>query len=187
MNRVHQLYCRSSWWQRHLEALLPWALEGVDLTDATALELGSGPGRTTDWLASRCPKLTALEYDPDAAKSLAARRPDLDVVQGDATALEFPDASYDAVVCFTMLHHVPSSDLQQKLFTEVHRVLKPGGVFAGSDSRWGPLFAVAHLGDTMVLVDPESLTERLQSAGFDHARVDRRRETFRFSAQRPSQ
>jgi SAM-dependent methyltransferase len=47
----------------------------------------------------------------------------------------------------TMLYHVPTIELQDRLIREARRVLRPGGIFAGSDSRWGPLFALAHLGE----------------------------------------
>jgi SAM-dependent methyltransferase len=69
-------------------------------------------------------------------------------------------------VCFTMLHHVPSKALQDKLFTEVCRVLRPGGVFAGFDSQLSLRFRFLHLGDTMVVVDPKTFPDRLRAAGF---------------------
>ena len=50
-----------------------------------------------------------------------------------------------------MLHHVPSAELQDRLLREVHRVLRPGAPFAGSDSTPTPLFLLAHIRDTMVL------------------------------------
>jgi ubiquinone/menaquinone biosynthesis C-methylase UbiE len=49
--------------------------------------------------------------------------------------VRLPDAAFDGVVCFTMLHHVPSALLQYRLLAEVARVLRPGGVFAGTGSR----------------------------------------------------
>jgi SAM-dependent methyltransferase len=81
-----------------------------------------------------------------------------------------------------MLHHVPTRELQDRLFKESRRVLRPGGVFAGSDGRWGPLFAFAHLGDTLLLVDPVALPERLRAAGFVDATTEIRRSAFRFWA-----
>ena len=181
MNIVHRLYCRSPRWRHHLRGLLPWATDGVPLS-GSVLELGSGPGLTTDWLRPRTQSLTAVELDVTDADRLAARLPDVDVRQADATALPFPDRSFDAVVCFTMLHHVPTAEMQDRLFAEARRVLRSGGVFAGSDSRWGPLFAVAHVGDTMQLVDPKGLVSRLRQAGFTESSVDVRRHALRFRA-----
>ncbi|NLO92317.1 MAG: class I SAM-dependent methyltransferase [Elusimicrobia bacterium] len=47
-------------------------------------------------------------------------------VAADCDSLPFRDASFDAVCCFAVLHHFHS---HEKLFSEVSRVLKPGGAF----------------------------------------------------------
>lgn len=186
MNLVHRLYCRSPRWRSRLRDVLPWATDSAPLDGSRVLELGSGPGLTTDWLRPRVGSLTAVEYDEADATALRDRAPDVEVHHADATQLPFGDRAFDAVVCFTMLHHVPTRELQDQLFAEARRVLRPGGVFAGSDSRWGPLFAVAHWGDTLRLVDPDELPYRLRSAGFVEASVDCRRDVFRFRAVTPS-
>ena len=79
--------------------------------------------------------------------------------------MPFQAARFSAVVSFTMLHHLPSPQSQDRLLAEVCRVLRPGGVFAGSDSTASFLFRLAHLGDTMVLVDPDRFASRLQPPG----------------------
>ena len=66
-----------------------------------------------------------------------------------------------------MLHHVPSRALQDALFAEACRVLRPGGVFRGVDSQPSLRFRMLHIGDTMVVVDPGTLPARLTAAGFD--------------------
>jgi SAM-dependent methyltransferase len=86
--------------------------------------------------------LATVEYDESDAKALGRRLPDVDVYHGDATALPLGDATFDVVVCFTMLHHVPTCELQDRLFKESRRVLRPGGVFAGSDAYNKPLIPV---------------------------------------------
>jgi hypothetical protein len=86
-----------------------------------------------------------------------------------------------------MLHHVPSPEAQDKLFGEVCRVLEPGGVFAGTDSTGRGLgFALLHVGDTKVVIDPQSLGQRLVSAGFATATVSAGRDAVRFCASMPS-
>lgn len=182
VNLIHRRYCRSRLWHRHLASLLPWAVDGVPLAGARVLELGSGPGQSTDRLRGLVGSLTAVEYDATDAMALARRLPDVEVIHGDATALPFAAGTFDAVVCFTMLHHVPTPELQDQLFAEARRVLCPGGIFAGSDSRWGPLFALAHLGDVLQLVDPDGLPTRLTTAGFTDVAVSTRRSAFRFHA-----
>jgi 2-keto-4-pentenoate hydratase len=53
-----------------------------------------------------------------------------------------------------MLHHVPSAELQDRIFAEARRVLAPGGVLAGSDSLVSTGFRIIHIRDVMVPVDP---------------------------------
>jgi hypothetical protein len=68
---------------------------------------------------------------------------------------------------------------------EALRVLRPGGVFAGSDSTSSFVFRLAHLLDTMVLVDPDSFSARLEAAGFANTEVHRVDGAFRWRATRP--
>jgi protein-L-isoaspartate O-methyltransferase len=75
MNLLHRWYCGSSRWAALVEgALLPWALEGVAL-GAELLELGPGPGVTTEVLRRRVARLTAVELDAALAARLARRLP----------------------------------------------------------------------------------------------------------------
>ena len=71
-----------------------------------------------------------------------------------------------------MLHHVPTPALQDQLFAEVFRVLRPGGVFAGSDSAASTLFRMLHFRDTCNPVNPQTFPERLRAAGFHDVHVD---------------
>ncbi len=187
MNRFHQWFCQSKFWERMLRNGLPWVLEGVELGDEL-LEVGPGPGLTTNLLHRQFAAITSVEIDSGFAKSLneRMRSTNVTVLQADATALPFPDKAFSGVVCFTMLHHVPSPQLQDRLLAEVHRVLRPGGVFAGSDSTWSRVFQLMHLFDTMVVVDPSTLGDRLAAAGFIKISVDTIKGGFRFRARRPS-
>ncbi|HEY2703230.1 MAG TPA: class I SAM-dependent methyltransferase [Candidatus Dormibacteraeota bacterium] len=188
MNLLHRRYCRSERWARTVAGrVIPPALESVDLGD-DVLEVGPGPGRTTDLLRRRVPRLTSLEIDARLAAALALRMrgTGVEVVHGDGTAMPFPDGRFSAVVCFTMLHHVPSAALQDRLLAETCRVLRPGGVLAGSDSVGGTLvFRLLHVRDTMVLVDAAGLPERLRRAGFEQVSVVRDGR-LRFRAVRPA-
>jgi ubiquinone/menaquinone biosynthesis C-methylase UbiE len=184
MNRLHRWYCSSNHWNRVVgEKLLPWVLRGVDLGDQV-LELGPGPGITTDVLRRRAPHLTSVEIDPRLATALEARlrSTNVTVLRGDATALELRDASFSGAIACTMLHHVASPELQDRLFAEVRRVLRPGGMFVGSDSLSSGLFRLIHLFDTLVPVDPAGLTARLEAAGFAAVQIDVAGSSFRFRA-----
>ena len=150
------------------------------------LELGPGPGLTTDLLKLRAEHLTALEIDPKLANSLSRRLQgsNVAVVTGDATQMPFADAHFSGAVSFTMLHHLPSPEMQNKLLREVWRVLQPGGIFAGSDSLQGLRMRLIHIGDTLVPVDPNTFGSRLEQAGFDVVQIERDANAFRFQARR---
>lgn len=188
MNRLHRWYCRSSRWKKKLETeILPWSLHGVEL-GTSVLEIGPGPGLTTDWLRERCTGLTCLELDRDLARSLEQRvtGSGIHVDCGDGTRMPYPDCSFSSVILFTVLHHVPSPTLQNRLFTEAYRVLRPGGMFAGVDSAPSLLMRIFHVGDTMVLVDPAGLPPRLESAGFREVAIEAGAGRFRFRTRRPA-
>jgi SAM-dependent methyltransferase len=186
MNRAHRWLCRSAYWKDTVRtSLLPWALEGVDL-GAEVLEVGPGPGVTTDLLRARAARLTCVEIDAALAGSLARRMAggNVRVLHADATAMSFENAAFDGAVSFTMLHHVPSPALQDRLLAEVARVLRPGAIFAGTDSVYSFRFRLLHIGDDMTLVDPKTFPRRLEAAGFTDARVDVGKARFRFRARR---
>jgi ubiquinone/menaquinone biosynthesis C-methylase UbiE len=187
MNSVHNLICSSRWWDRRVQhELLPWGLDGVELGNEV-LEIGPGFGATTKLLAKRPFKLNVLELDEDYCDRLrSSLGDDVTVVQGDATKLPFEDGRFSAAVCFTMLHHIPTAELQDRAFAEIARVLRPGGTFAGTDSAGtGLLFKLIHVGDTLNLVDPDGLPDRLADAGLADATVERGGRSMRFRAHKP--
>src|SRR3972149_4144783 len=96
--------------------MMPWVLKSVDLS-GEVLEIGPGPGVTTDCLREHAAKLTCIEIDPKLASSPKQRLSGTNVTgqEGDATAMPFADGSFDLALSFTMLHHVPSPELQDRL------------------------------------------------------------------------
>lgn len=185
MNALHRRICRSdSWSERMHGSVLPWATRDVDL-GGDVLEIGPGYGVTTRWLAPRTGSLTAVEVDGTMAADLTSQfRDEVDIRHADGAALPFGDASFDTVVCFTMLHHVPSAGLQDRMFGEIARVLRPGGRFAGIDSVASLRFRLIHIGDTMTNVDPSTLPDRLHAAGLSGADTEIGARSFRFGASR---
>jgi SAM-dependent methyltransferase len=186
LNRLHHWLCGSPRWRKTIEQRLTWVLSGAHLGQ-NVLELGPGPGLTTDLLRLAAERITAIEVDPGLAESLRKRLggKNVEVVTGDATAIPFPDGLFSGGISMTMLHHVPSPDLQDRLLREACRVIKPGGVFVGSDSLPSLRMRLLHIGDTFVPTDPDNFGARLQAAGFEVLKVERNSEAFRFHARRP--
>ena len=185
MNLLHNRICASAKWADYVRTgLFPAVLDGVDLGD-DVLEIGPGLGVTTRALDERVARLTALEVEEEYVTRLR-RELDVEIVHGDAAAMPFPDAAFSAVACFTMLHHVPAPELQDRVFAEAFRVLRPGGVFAGSDGRVNLRFRLIHLGDTLVPVDPATLPARLEAAGFADVKVSLAPRRVHFTARRPA-
>jgi ubiquinone/menaquinone biosynthesis C-methylase UbiE len=173
MNKAHE-HCGSDEWRQAIrEVILPWALGETDLGD-NVLEVGPGYGATTDVLSKSVPRLTSVEIDDELAAMLTERFadvPSVQIVHGDATSLPYSDDSFSGAACFTMLHHVPTAELQDQLFAEVARVLQPGAALVASDSLASDELEAHHEGDTYNPVDPSSLPSRMAAAGFEDVDV----------------
>ena len=96
--------------------------------------------------------------------------------------MPFPDGRFSAAACLTMLHHIPSPELQDAALAELARVLRPGGLLAGSDGLDTPARRELHVDDVFVPVDPGVLAARLEAAGFGQARVGIAGDRVRFAA-----
>jgi len=168
MNENHAQLCSSPEWAEGIQSeLLPSLVPCADLGNEM-LEVGPGPGAATEWLRHQVRRLSVLELDPQAAGLLADRYDgtNVEVVVGDARDMIFADESFDSVGSFTMLHHVPTAAMQDKVLSEMFRVLRPGGALIGSDSLASNGLHHFHEGDTYNPVEPSSLLIRLQTLGF---------------------
>jgi SAM-dependent methyltransferase len=172
VNDGHQVCDSPEWRAAVRDEIIPWALGEVDLGD-DVLEIGPGYGATTDVFAGMLPRMTSVEIDPALAARLQARYAGthVEVVAGDATQLSFPDGRFSAAVCFSMLHHVPSSQLQDRLFAEASRVLRPGAPFVAVDGLESDAVREFHDGDTYQPIDPSTLPARLTAAGLQDVEV----------------
>jgi SAM-dependent methyltransferase len=164
--------------------LLPWVEAAGKLGD-DVLEIGPGPGLTTDLLRTRVARLTAVEIDPGLAGPLEKRLAgtNVDVIAGDATSARLTNDRFSAAMCFSVLHHMPSADDQNRLFSKIQRVLRPGGRFIGVDALES--MGVFHEDDTFTPVDPETLPERLAVVGLTGTTVEIGEYQFRFVALKP--
>jgi SAM-dependent methyltransferase len=187
MNEVHLQYLASDQWAETLKTeLLPWVEKVGDLGE-DVLEVGPGPGRTTDLLRERARHVTAVEMDEHLAAELRARLAgtNVEVITGDGTDTSLSSGRFSTVTAFSVLHHIPSPSAQDRLFKELNRVLRPGGVFVGIDSRDTEMIRLGHVDDTFVPVDPDTLSDRLQAAGFTDVEIDATEFHIRFLARKP--
>lgn len=187
MNEGHLTYLRSPEWREELtQRILPWVLGDRPLGD-DFLELGPGPGLTTDVLRVRADRVTAVELDADLAADLTRRLAgtNVEVLHADATSLPLPDDRFSGAACLTMLHHVPSAALQDLVLREARRVLRAGGMLLGTDSTDPPRVRAGHADDVFVPVDPDTFGSRLQAAGFTDVEVELGEGRIRFAATKP--
>jgi SAM-dependent methyltransferase len=189
VNKRHLDYLASPAWTRELrDGLFPWALDGVDL-GAHLLEIGPGPGLTTDQLLERTPRVTAVEVDEALAAALRDRLRETGaatVVTASGADLPFPDGVFSSAASFSMLHHVPSVAEQDALFGETCRVLRRGGVFVGWDSVDSPQIRRAHADDVYNPIAPGEFATRLRAAGFAAVETEGRGRWLRFLAKAPT-
>jgi SAM-dependent methyltransferase len=187
MNDGHKVCDSPEWREVVRNEMIPWAVGEVDLGD-DVLEIGPGYGATTDVFAELLPKLTSVEIDPDLAARLQARYrgTHVEVLVGDATELTFPNDRFSGAVCFSMLHHVPSDELQNRLFAEAARVLRPGAPLVAVDSLASDDIRAFHAGDTYQPIDPDTLAARLETAGFTGVEVRTNQYGWTALARRPT-
>jgi SAM-dependent methyltransferase len=119
-------------WEAHLPKDRP----------VSALGIGEREGGLSLWLASLgfAVVCSDLRPFPEGTRQLHAAY-GLDgtirYAQADATALPFADASFD-VVCFkSVIGALGSKEMQARAISEMHRVLKPGGVLLFAENLHG--------------------------------------------------
>jgi ubiquinone/menaquinone biosynthesis C-methylase UbiE len=105
--------------KRALSAMLP-RLEG------DVLELCVGAGMLIQYIPTTYRTYTGLDLSRTLLAVLRRRIPNLALVQGNAEDLAFHDASFDAVLIFAGLHHLPH---YEEAISESARVLRPNGTF----------------------------------------------------------
>ena len=95
--------------------------------DERALDVGTGAGALALALAPLVREVIGVDRVPELlahARERAAGFGNVEFVEADATALPFPDASFDLTATIRTLHHVPRPEL---VIAELARVTRPGG------------------------------------------------------------
>ena len=150
--------------QRHVEARGLLRMGGA-MRGGRALEIGCGRGVGTELVLQvfGADTVDAFDLDPRmvalAQRRLARFGSRVRLWVGDASAISTPDAAYDAVVDFGIIHHVPD---WRRAVAEVHRVLRPGGQFYAEEVLRS---FIVHPIIRRVLEHPQD--DRFDSAGFE--------------------
>ena len=161
--------------------LADWGMSHLPQTEPSKiLELGCGGGRNAGELSNRFPsaRVTAIDYsEVSVAKSkeynkdlIASGR--MSVKQGDVSDLRLPVDTYDIATAFETIYFWPGLE---KCFTEVYRVLKPGGVFMivnESDGMDDTSLKFEKIIDGMKCYTIEQIESALKVAGFSSVTSD---------------
>ncbi len=133
MKNVYDLIAEE--WNEYKQKPLPAAK--MLLTYAvgkTALDCGTGNGRHLPLLVAKFEQVYAIDNSEkllEIAKKNQAKLTNVHFQLADVGLLPFPEASFDAILCAAVLHHL-NADEAVVAFNELYRVLKPNGLLLGS-------------------------------------------------------
>lgn len=137
---------------------------------SSVLDVGGGTGVLARHVAavSGC-AVTVLDHDPLAVETASARS-GVTVALGDAAAMPFPDASFDAALFIDAFHHVTD---QRSAVRETARVLRPGGLVLVTERD--PAYFAAKLtftyermiGESVSAHTPEALAAMFREVGIE--------------------
>jgi ubiquinone/menaquinone biosynthesis C-methylase UbiE len=144
MSRFERAYCCSAVWRLSSSPIT--REHCAQRLGRDVLEIGAGSGSVAQQILSRAPQLawTAIDIDPRMTQAAVTRLSEFcnaSVQTADATAMPFPDDSFDSVVSCLMLHHIID---WERAVAEVARVLRAGGIFVGYDLVRTPLASLFH-------------------------------------------
>jgi SAM-dependent methyltransferase len=165
---------------------------------AVVADVGGGPGRYTLWLAELAYRVEHRDLAPGHVEHVRSLAPaSVRAELADARALDFADASVDAVLLLGPLYHLHTHEDRVTALRECARIARPGApVFAAAISRWAPRLhgqlaarlyvehpqmtelvgEVERLGDMPPLYDgsfcgythrPDELADEVRAAGLD--------------------
>ena len=161
----------ADWGMNHLQKLAP----------SNIAELGCGGGRNTAELLKRYPQanVTALDYSALSVDKTKEHNKDMiaagrcTVIQGNVAKLPFEDGVFDLATAFETVYFWPGLE---HCFSEVCRILKPGGTFMicnESDGTDDTSLKYEKIIEGMKCYTIDELSSALKSAGFAEVKSDR--------------
>ncbi len=136
---------------------------------SAVLDLGCGSGDPADIEIARLHRITGVDISNVQVELARRNVPQGNFIHGDLGALDFPDGSFDAVVSFYTLEHLPREQ-HGEILNRIHGWLRPGGLLLFSCEA-GDVNDVTGqwLGVPMFLsvFDPETMRRVVQDAGFE--------------------
>jgi ubiquinone/menaquinone biosynthesis C-methylase UbiE len=140
-------------------------------TDKTALDIGCGDGYWSNYFAKSVKQLTGIDpYKQDIEKAKQYAKPNTSFVTGTSEELQFENNYFDNIVSVCVFEHLYNDE---KAFSEMHRVLKPGGVLAATVDSLN-VETISHefkqwhnkISYCNQLYTVESITDKLTKVGF---------------------
>jgi SAM-dependent methyltransferase len=114
-----------------------------DRKQVRLLDVGSGPGACTWYMAREGFRVSAIDGSASAIRRLEARlgaeELEAETSVGDIVSLPWGDGTFDGVIDNAAIY-CNRFENAKRIVREVHRVLKPGGAFCSasfSDRMWG--------------------------------------------------
>lgn len=116
--------------------LLDQILKGRFSKEMKILDAGCGEGRNAVYFINQGyqlfgidPNETAIQYCRYLSKSLNPAYDSHRFQVGRLEDIPFHSAAFDVVICSAVLHFAENVDNFEKMLSEIHRVLRPGGIF----------------------------------------------------------
>ena len=102
-----------------------WLRERAGGAGRNVVEVGCGTGHWLAVLADTGARVHGLDASAEMLAKARSRLPDVELVQGHAETLPWPDATFDRVICVNAIHHFGN---KRGFVREARRVLAPGGI-----------------------------------------------------------
>ena len=173
---VEQGYDRIAHDYARLEGEAPWprlrwlgkVLDRLE-PGSSVLDLGCGSGDPADIEIAKQHHITGVDISQAQIDLAQQNVPAGNFLHGDAASVQFPAASFDAVISFYTLEHIPRQE-HEALLRRIHGWLRPGGFLLISTEAGDVEELVADwLGVPMFMssFDPDVLKRLVVGVGFE--------------------